>query len=211
VRLFRPRTSVDLGLLDLLEEAGRNAERASGLLRDMLADYPERTELARDILLCEQEGDRVTHDLMQRLNANGAPIGVERGDAHALAGAIDDVVDHAEETADFLGLYGIEAPMEQAVEMSTVLVGASRALTRAIGSLRGSNDLAGHLVEIHQLENEGDRISRDAIAALFTGHIDPMVVIRWKDVFESLEEAVDACETAAHIIEGIELKRGRGR
>ena len=81
-----------------------------------------------------------------------------------LAGAIDDVVDHAEETADFLGLYGIEAPMEQAVEMSTVLVGASAALARAIASLRGPNDLASHLVQIHQLENEGDRISRDARA-----------------------------------------------
>jgi uncharacterized protein len=209
VRLRRRPAAVDPGLLDLLEEATLNAERASGLLRDMLADFPERAELARDVLLCEQEGDRITHDLMQRLNANGGPIGVERGDAHALAGAIDDVVDHAEETADFLGLYGIEAPMEQAVELSNVLVDAAGALTRAVGSLRGSNDLAGRLVEIHQLENEGDRISRDAIAALFTGHIDPMVVIRWKDVFESLEEAVDACETAAHVLEGIELKRGR--
>jgi uncharacterized protein len=209
MRLLRRPISVDPGLMDLLEEAGRNAERASRLLRDMLTDYPERSELARDILLCEQEGDRITHDLMQRLNANGTPMGIKRGDAHALAGAIDDVVDHAEETADFLGLYGIEAPMEQAMDMSQVLVGASGALTRAIGSLRGSNDLASHLVEIHQFENEGDRISRDAIAALFTGHIDPMVVIRWKDVFETLEEAVDACETAAHILEGIELKRGR--
>lgn len=207
--LFRRRTPVDSGLLDLLEEAGNNAERAATLLRDMLADFPERSELARDVLLCEQHGDRITHDVMQRLNVNGTPGGVERGDAHALAGALDDVVDHAEEAADFLGLYGIEAPMEQAVELSGVLVGAAGALTHAIGSLRGANDLSTHLVRVHQLENEGDRISRDAIAALFTGHIDPMVVIRWKDVFESLEEAIDACETAANIIEGIDLKRGR--
>ena len=209
MRLFGRGRPPDPRLLDLLEEAGRNAERASGLLRDMLVEFPERSDLARDVLLCEQEGDRITHDVMQRLNANGTPIGVERGDAHALAGAIDDVVDHAEETADHLGLYGIEAPMEQAVEMSNVLVGAAGALTRAIGSFRGSNELAPHLVEIHQFENEGDRVSRDAIAALFTGHIDPMVVIRWKDVFESLEEAVDACETAAHVLEGMELKRRR--
>jgi predicted phosphate transport protein (TIGR00153 family) len=209
VRLFRRSVSLDNGLLSLLEEAGRNAERAASLLHEMLADFPERSELARDVLLCEQEGDRITHDLIHRLSLNGARLGVERGDAHALAVALDDVVDHAEEAADYLGLYGIEAPMEQAEELSNVLVRSTAALTRAIGSLRGSSDLATHLVEIHQLENEGDRVSRDAIAALFKGHIDPMVVIRWKDVFESLEQAIDSSETAAHIIEGIELKRHR--
>jgi len=209
VKLLRRRAPLDPGLLGLLEEAGSNAERAAALLREMLAGFPERSELARDVLLCEQEGDRITHDVMQRINSNGIRPGIETGDVHALAGAIDDIVDHAEEAADFLGLYGIEAAMQQAEELSEVLVGAARGVTHALEALRTGDDLAGRLVEIHQLENEGDRISRDAIAALFTGHIDPMVVIRWKDVFESLEEAIDACETAAHVIEGIDLKRRR--
>jgi len=209
VKLLRRRAPLDPGLLGLLEEAGSNAERAATLLREMLAGFPERSELARDVLLCEQEGDRITHDVMQRLNSNGIRPGIEAGDLHALAGAIDDIVDHTEEAADFLGLYGIEAPMQQAEELSEVLVGAARGVTHALEALRTGDDPAGRLVEIHQLENEGDRISRDAIAALFTGHIDPMVVIRWKDVFESLEEAIDACETAAHVIEGIDLKRRR--
>jgi len=209
VKLLRRQAPLDPGLLGLLEEAGSNAERAATLLREMLAGFPERSELARDVLLCEQEGDRITHDVMQRLNSNGIRPGIEAGDLHALAGAIDDIVDHAEEAADFLGLYGIEAPMQQAEELSEVLVGAARGVTHALEALRSGDDLAGRLVEIHQLENEGDRVSRDAIAALFTGHIDPMVVIRWKDVFESLEEAIDACETAAHVIEGIDLKRRR--
>ncbi len=209
MKLLRRRAPLDPGLLGLLEEAGSNAERAAALLREMLAGFPERSELARDVLLCEQEGDRITHDVMQRLNSNGIRPGIEAGDLHALAGAIDDIVDHAEEAADFLGLYGIEAPMQQAEELSEVLVGAARGVTHALEALRTGDDLAGRLVEIHQLENEGDRISRDAIAALFTGHIDPMVVIRWKDIFESLEEAIDACETAAHVIEGIDLKRRR--
>jgi len=209
VKLLRRQAPLDPGLLGLLEEAGSNAERAAALLREMLTGFPERSELARDVLLCEQEGDRITHDVMQRLNSNGIRPGIEAGDLHALAGAIDDIVDHAEEAADFLGLYGIEAPMQQAEELSEVLVGAARGVTHALEALRSGDDLAGRLVEIHQLENEGDRVSRDAIAALFTGHIDPMVVIRWKDVFESLEEAIDACETAAHVIEGIDLKRRR--
>lgn len=207
--LLRRRPPVDADLMQLLEEAGRNAQRAAELLRDMLVDYPERSELAREVLLCEQEGDRITHDLMQRLNSNGSPAGIKRGDAHSLAGAIDDVVDHAEEAADFLGLYRIEAPMEQAEQLSNVLVAAAIELTHALAALRGDDDLAARLARIHELENEGDRLSRDAIAALFAGHIDPMVVIRWKDVFESLEEAIDACETAAHVIEAIELKRAR--
>ena len=209
MKLLRRQAPLDPGLLGLLEEAGSNAERAATLLREMLAGFPERSELARDVLLCEQEGDRITHDVMQRLNSNGIRPGIEAGDLHALAGAIDDIVDHAEEAADFLGLYGIEAPMQQAEELSEVLVGAARGVTHALEALRSGDDLAGRLVEIHQLENEGDRVSRDAIAALFTGHIDPMVVIRWKDIFESLEEAIDACETAAHVIEGIDLKRRR--
>ena len=209
MKLLGRNAPLDSALLGLFEEAASNAERAAGLLREMLAGFPERSELARDVLLCEQEGDRITHDVMQRINSNGIRPGIETGDVHALAGAIDDIVDHAEEAADFLGLYGIEAPMQQAEELSEVLVGAARGVTNALEALRSGDDLAGRLVEIHQLENEGDRVSRDAIAALFTGHIDPMVVIRWKDVFESLEEAIDACETAAHVIEGIDLKRRR--
>ena len=74
---------------------------------------------------------------------------------------------------------------------------------------RGGGDLSSHLVEVHRLENEGDRLQRDAVTSLFAGGIDPMVVIRWKDIFESLEAAVDACETVAHVLEGITLKRGR--
>jgi uncharacterized protein Yka (UPF0111/DUF47 family) len=209
VSLLRRSASLDHGLLDLLLEASGNAERTARLLRDMLAAFPERAELARDILLCEQEGERITHDLMHRLNLNGADDGDNRGDVHALAGAIDDVVDDAEQTADYLGLYAIEAPMQQAEELAEVLLGATQALKQAIASLRSGAEASAHLIEVHRLENDGDRLSRDAVAALFRGGIDPMVVIRWKDIFESLESAIDACETAAHLVEGMELRRGR--
>jgi uncharacterized protein Yka (UPF0111/DUF47 family) len=126
-------------------------------------------------------------------------------------GALDDIVDLAEETADTLGTYHVEAPMEQSVAMADVLVGAAEQIAVALRALRTGSELSVPLVEIHRLENEGDRISRDAVASLFAGGIDPMVVIRWKDVFESLEASVDACEKVAHVLEGIALKRGRGR
>jgi uncharacterized protein Yka (UPF0111/DUF47 family) len=101
--------------------------------------------------------------------------------------------------------------MEQAVEFTEVLVGAGEQIAQALRSLRMGTELGPHLVEIHRLENEGDRLQRDGVASLFAGGIDPMVVIRWKDIFESLEAAVDACETVAHVLEGITLKQRRRR
>ena len=97
--------------------------------------------------------------------------------------------------------------MVQAEELSDVLAGAAAAVSVALSQLRQGDDLSAQLVEIHRLENEGDRISREAIASLFKSGTDPMVVIRWKDIFESLEQAIDSCETVAHVLEGIELKR----
>jgi uncharacterized protein Yka (UPF0111/DUF47 family) len=205
--LFR---TTDTGVFELFEESGRNVQRATLLLRDLLADYPERTDLARDLLLCEQEGDRITHDIIHRLNGGGQgrpPLAP--GDGHLLATTLDDIVDFAEQAADELGLYGVEAPMEQAGAMAEVLVGAGEQVARALCALRSGAELAPHLVEIHRLENEGDRLSRDAVASLFATGIDPMVVIRWKDIFETLEASVDACEKVAHVLEGISLKRHR--
>jgi uncharacterized protein len=197
----------DTGLFDLLEESGRNARTAGILLRDLIRDHPERSELAAELKNCEHHGDRVTHDIIHRLNGGGRgrpPFDV--ADGHALATALDDIVDDAEQTADWLTLYGVEAPMEQAVALAEVLVGAADQVARALGALRASDDLTPFLVEIHRLENEGDRILREAVASLFGTGIDPMVVIRWKDIFETLEEAIDSCETVAHVLEGIALK-----
>jgi predicted phosphate transport protein (TIGR00153 family) len=203
------RKEVDTGTLDLLEESGRNVQRATLLLRDVLRDYPERADLARDLYLCEQEGDRITHDIIHRLRSqNGLRPPFDARDGHELATALDDIVDYAEQAGDWLGLYAVEAPMEQSVQMAQVLVDAAEQVARALRALRTGADLRAHIVEINRLENEGDRLQRDAVASLFANGIDPMVVIRWKDIFESLEAAVDACEKVAHILEGILLRRG---
>ncbi|HWX52683.1 MAG TPA: DUF47 family protein [Solirubrobacteraceae bacterium] len=206
------RRPVDPVLMELVEESGRNVQKSSLLLHDLLVDYPEHSTLAQDLKVCEQEGDRITHDIIHRLAGSGrvrAPF--DAGDGYALATALDDIVDHSEQAAAQLGLYGVEAPMEQAVEFTEVLVGAGEQIAQALRSLRTGTELGPHLVEIHRLENEGDRLQRDGVASLFAGGIDPMVVIRWKDIFESLEAAVDACETVAHVLEGITLKQRRRR
>jgi uncharacterized protein Yka (UPF0111/DUF47 family) len=198
----------DPEMLSLFEESARNVQRSALLLRDLLTDYPERSGLARDILLCEQEGDRIAHDILYRLAGNGhrrSALGA--ADVHALAGALDDIVDYVEEAADQLGLYGVEAPMEQAQALATVLVGCAEHVGAALRGLRNGAELSSHLVEIHRLENEGDRLQRAAVAGLFANGVDPMVLIRWKDIFDTLEAAVDACETVANVLEGISIKR----
>jgi uncharacterized protein len=204
--LSRPSDQV---LMGLVEEAGRNVQRSGLLLHDLLVDYPEHATLARDLKVCEQEGDRITHDIIHRLAEGRVRAPFATGEGYALATALDDIVDHSEHAAAQLGLYGVEAPMEQAVEFSNVLVGQGEQIAQALRGLRTGTELGPHLVEIHRLENEGDRLQRDGVASLFAGGIDPMVVIRWKDIFESLEAAVDACETVAHVLEGITLKKRR--
>jgi predicted phosphate transport protein (TIGR00153 family) len=197
----------DRHFFDLFEEAAGNIVRASDLLDQMLRDFPERSELARDILICEQDGDRITHDIIQRLNQTFVTP-IDREDIYALAAGLDDIVDFTEEVADYLGLYKIDAPMEQAQRLAHVLLQASRQIAEAMPRLRSFKDISHYTVEINRLENDGDRITREAMAALFDNGIDPMVVIRWKDIYERLEEAIDATETVANILEGIVIKNG---
>jgi len=201
-QVFAPR---DRQFFDLFEEAGGNILRAATLLDQMLRDFPESAQLARDILICEQEGDRITHDIIRRLNETFVTP-IDREDIYELASALDDIVDYTEEVADYLGLYKIEAPMEQAQQLAAVLLQASRQISEAMPRLRGFKDISHYTVEINRLENDGDRITREAMASLFDNGIDPMVVIRWKDIFERLESAIDATERVANIIEGIVIK-----
>jgi uncharacterized protein len=205
--LVRPKP--DPEILSLFEESGRNVQRTAILLRELMGDYPESNGVGAEIVACEHEGDRIAHDILHRV-AQRAPRRAtpEPADVHALACALDDVVDFAEEAADQLDRYAVEASMTPAQEMAEVLVQASEELGHALTGLHAGVDAGAHRVEIHRLENEADRIVREAVASLFAGGIDPMVVIRWKDIFESLEAAVDACETAANVLEGIALKRG---
>jgi predicted phosphate transport protein (TIGR00153 family) len=201
-QVFVPR---DREFFDLFEEAGANILRAADLLDRMLRNYPDTKELAREILLCEQEGDRITHDIVQRLNQTFVTP-IDREDILELASTLDDIVDYTEEVADYLGLYKVEAPMEQAQRLAHILMQACRQITEAMPRMRDFKDISHFTVEIHRLENDGDRVTREAIASLFDNGIDPMVVIRWKDLFERLEEAIDATERVANTLQGIVIK-----
>jgi predicted phosphate transport protein (TIGR00153 family) len=201
-QIFAPK---EREFFDLFEEAGANIVRASALLERMLEQWPEHGELGRDVVVCEQEGDRITHDIIQRLNSTFVTP-IDREDIYALASALDDIVDFVEEVADFLALYRIEAPLDRAIEMARILHQSTRAIADAIPRLRTFKDIHQFTVEVNRLENEGDRVLREALAALFEHGIDPMLVIRWKDIFERLEDAIDSTERAANILEGIVIK-----
>ncbi len=201
-QIFVPK---EQAFFDLFEEASGNILRAAELLERMLRTYPEHGGLARDILICEQDGDRITHDIIRRLNQTFVTP-IDREDIYQLASGLDDVVDYIEEVADFLGLYKIEAPMEQSQAMSRVLLDAARQVDQAMRRMRGFGDIHHFTVEIHRLENEGDRLVRESLAALFQEGIDPIVVIRWKDIYERLEAAIDSTETVANILENIVIK-----
>jgi uncharacterized protein len=207
--MWSTRVNEDTELLELFEAGGRNAQRASCLLRDLFARYPDHPGLAAEIRECEHDGDRIAHDILKRLAERGSDF--DAADVHALTGALDDIVDHAEEAADQLGLYRVEATMDQALAMTQVLVGAADQVASGLHGLREGDDIGSPLEEIRRLEKSADRIVRAAVASLFVNGIDPMMVIRWKDIFETLEEAVDACETVANVLEGITLKRANGR
>jgi hypothetical protein len=195
----------DRTFFDLFIEAGENTVKASRLLDQMMATWPDSGDLSKQVVDAEQEGDRITHAIIKRLNSTFVTP-IDREDIYGLATQMDDIVDYTEEAADFLGLYKIEAPMVQAQELTKVLVAACEQLAAGLEHLRDFKDLDKYWIEIHRLENDGDRISRDAVASLFSNGIDPMVVIRWKDMFAVLENAIDATETAAQILEGIVIK-----
>src|SRR5262249_245542 len=143
--------------------------------------------------------------VISRLNQTFVTL-IDREDILHLASALDDIVDYTEEVADYLGLYKIEASMTQAQRLAGVLPDATRQIAAALRRIRGFKDITGPMVGVHWLENEGDRLTREAIASLFEGGIDLMVVIRWKDIFEKLESAIDSTERAAFILEGIVIK-----
>jgi predicted phosphate transport protein (TIGR00153 family) len=195
----------DRTFFDLFIEAGQNNVKAARLLDQMMDQWPESSGLLDEIVAAESDGDRITHEIVKRLNSTFVTP-IDREDIYGLATQMDDIVDFTEEAADYLGLYKIEAPMEQAQALTKVLVASCEQLAMGLEHLPEFKDLDKYWIEIHRLENDGDRISRDAVASLFSNGIDPMIVIRWKDMFAVLEEAIDATETAAQILEGIVIK-----
>ncbi len=195
-------------ILEDLARAGANLQRAAELAADLFSSWPDdSTQVRTEISACEQQGDELTRKIVHRLHRSKLPP-FDRDDIYRLAGAIDDVVDDIEEAAEETAIYRIEAPLEQAQALARVLRDASRDLAQALGGLAAHDDIDSHLQSVRRHEQEGDRIYRDGLAALFEGGVDPMVIIRWKDVLGAIEEAIDRSRHAADILQGIVVKHG---
>jgi predicted phosphate transport protein (TIGR00153 family) len=189
----------------LLAAAGANVEHTTGILAEVMRRWPDEGGDRHELVECEHRGDRITHDIIHHLYARSATP-LDRDDVLSLASRLDDVVDLTEEVGDFLALYRVEAPMEQAIQLAEVLHASGREVGAALHELDDRASLRKRVVEIARLEDDGDRIEREALTALFGGGVDPMVVIRWKDIFERLESAIDACDHVGHVLEGIVVK-----
>jgi predicted phosphate transport protein (TIGR00153 family) len=191
---------------DLFTRAGENALDAARKAEERFSDFPNSRVSQADVKEIEHEGDRITHDIVQLLNTQYVTP-FDREDIYSLATAIDDVVDHIEEACDLLELYGVESPTRQALEQGRILVAAVEHLARALADLKNQKGIRQHLVDLKTMEDEADRVTHDAIADLFRDvRIDPLIVIRWKDIYEALEAAIDACETAGNVVGNIVVK-----
>jgi predicted phosphate transport protein (TIGR00153 family) len=191
---------------DLFARAGENALECAQQAEIRFREYPNSTVTQADVKAIETAGDQITHDLIQLLNTQYVTP-FDREDIYELATKLDDVVDYTEEVSDLLGLYGVESATKHAVDQCRILVQAVEQLSLALARLKGLRGIQEPLAELKRLEDEADRVVHDAIAALFRDdRIDPLIVIRWKDIYDGLERAIDACETAANVIANIAVK-----
>jgi uncharacterized protein len=189
----------------LFNQAAENARDIARLLVQLLENWPESRSTLADIRELEHEGDRLTHEVINLLNRTFVTP-LDRDDMYRLASAIDDVCDHVDEAADNIDAYEVVDVRDKALQQAEVIHRAASRLAEAVQLLEGFKDSRRQLVALRELEDEGDRLSREAIADLFRTDVEPLVIIRWKDIHEQLEEAVDAFQRAADVLEAILVK-----
>ncbi len=193
---------------ELFDRASENLTKATSLLISFMEDFEDSQKKAKEIYDVEQEGDMLTHDIMRKLNKTFlTPI--DREDIHALASRMDDVLDLIWASVDRLIVFRIDKPTDAAVNLARDLHATTEVIRKAIKELRTKQyaRVQEHCIEINRLENRVDRVFRDALGGLFTDFAnDPLMVIKWKEVYEHLEDASDRCEDVANILEAIVLK-----
>jgi predicted phosphate transport protein (TIGR00153 family) len=190
---------------DLFVEDARNVLAGARLLEEMFRSYDQRERIASQLRDLERAGDALSHDIGQRLEKTFVTP-FDREDIHQLITRLDDVLDFIEEVADTCILFKIEAPSPTVVEQTGIVVKQAEEIVRALEKLKGFKGVAAHWIEIHRLENEGDRVVRHAMAELFANGSDPIEVIKWKDLYALLEDTIDAGEDVANVIERIVVK-----
>jgi predicted phosphate transport protein (TIGR00153 family) len=189
----------------LYSRAARNAVEIARLLVELLEEFPRNDSLLRDIKELEHEGDRLTRELVDLLNRTFVTP-FDRDDMYQLSSALDDICDHIDEAAGNIAGYGVETIRQAAKDQAQVILRSTEKLREAVERVDGFKNADRQLHELRDLEDEGDRLNREAVSDLFRTEDDAIAIIRWKDIHEQLEEAVDACENAADVLEAILVK-----
>jgi hypothetical protein len=190
---------------DLFVEDAANVLAAAHLLEEFFRNFGERERIALQLRNAEHEGDRISHEIGHKLEHTFVTP-FDREDIHQLISRLDDVLDLIEEVADTCILYNVEAPGETVARQAEIVALQCQQVREALTRLRGFKGLDRYWIEVHRLENEGDRVARQAVAELFRNGSDPVEIIKWKDIYGLLEDAIDACEDVANVIERIVVK-----
>ncbi len=195
---------------ELFEKLASNAVLASRQFTTMLADYGNRTEHFDTIFNIEREADLIVHEIIQMAHRSyTTPIA--RDDVRSLTSLLDDLVDQVEATADRLILYNIETIRPDLVDLAEILLGATQEVVLAVGELKHLSHpekLAEHCIKVNSIENEGDKVGRKALAALFSEpDIQALEALKWREIYDYIEMAIDLCEDVGDLLEGIVLKR----
>ena len=196
----------EVKFFDLFDQQAQNIIKASQLLRELVNNFADARAKAHAIKEVEHQGDLITHEIVRKLNTTFiTPI--DREDIHDLATRLDDVIDFIEAVAERLVVYRIKEITSACRAMADVIVQISLATDRTIKCLRTLDPgFHEHTVEVNRLENSADNLLRDSLAALFEENGDPIEVIKWKEIYETMETVTDRCEDVANVIEGIILK-----
>jgi predicted phosphate transport protein (TIGR00153 family) len=198
----------DVQFFDLFEKQAECSRKAAELLREMVNHFADARAKAFAIKELEHQGDQVTHQLVRRLNTTFVTP-IDREDIYALAGRLDDVLDFIDAVAERLVIYRIKEPTSACRAMADVIVEIVAGMNRAVGALRKPGQaFHEHAVEVNRLENRADNLLRESLAELFDQEPDPITVIKWKEIYETMEVVTDRCEDVVNVIEGIVLKSG---
>ncbi len=196
----------DVKFVDLFVESGQNLSAAAARLKDLIDNYDRVEERIREIQALEKNGDRIDRQISERLEkAFVTPF--DREDVHDLTVRLDDVVDLIQAVGEGMMIYDVREPTDECRALAGILAEQGQELSAALGKLERMRDLNGHLERIHELEHEADGVSRTAIGRLFRDRLDPLEVIKWREVYLDLENAIDAGEDAAEVIERMVHKR----
>lgn len=196
----------DESFYDLFVQQARTLVQGAEVLQDLVTNFDDVEAKARRLHDYEHEADETTHEVMRRLNTTFVTP-IDREDIHELASSLDDVMDHMDAAAELLVLHKIEHPLPEMKAQADLLLRAARTTLEAMEVLPKFDQLEDYWVEINRLENEGDRVYRQGTADLFSGDFKAMDVLKWKDIIDELEGAMDEIEDVANTLEGIALKQ----